>query len=513
MLTASIRKQTSSESAPPKKISEGANWERIWFSALLLLAIGKLWLLPLRTGFWQDETGTFWAIQGGFTEVIHRTLLWPAQTLLYTLLDWMAVQIGGSSELVMRLPSVLAMLFGTYLLYRLGVRLMGRDSAQPATIVFVCSEAVAFAAADARPYALGTMAIIAAAWFLVRWLDDQSMLAGIAFAISASFIVHMHYVLAVSLAVFAVYVSYRAVQGERPSVVQILAVLAVFVLLLVPVAPHFRSLWHSRQSHSFAGTPGFGDLFDILIPPLLTGSVIAALLLARFVVRGFDLRLPRLAPSSLVLIGAWALLPCVLLFGVSNITPIKVFIPRYLLAGTPGLALLAGWLIGAVRPLRAQLLILSVFALATIFSSGGLLHPSHGGDWRAVIRDVKKTAVDPSMPVLVRSGFIESASFDRQTGEEPQYFHAPLLAYPAPGRIVLLPYRMDQKAAKTLEMAVGTILEPSSKFVVVTSGDSVYEYWLLGRLSQAGFKIEHTTHYGGRDTTLRLITFVKGNAS
>jgi len=507
----SVREQTLLENGSSSKISPHESRERIWFAALLLIAIWKLWLLPLRTGLWQDETGTFWAIQGGFAEVIHRTLLWPAQTLLYTLIDWAVVKLGGSSELVMRLPSVVAMLLGAYLLYRLGVRLMSTDAARAATLVFVCSEAVAFAAGDARPYALGTMAIISAGWFLVRWVDRRNLAAGIGFAISASFVIHMHYVLAVSLLGFAVYACYRALHGERPGTLQILTVIAVFTLLTAPVAPHFRSLWQSRQSHSFSGTPGLADFWGTVIPPTLIGSVILAFGLAHSIVGGLHVRLQRLAPSTLVLVGTWALLPCVLLFGVSSISTVKVFIPRYLLSAAPGLALLAGWLICAVRPPRAQLFALSVFSLATMFSSGGLLHPPHGGDWRALIDDVKKAVVDPATPLLVRSGFIESASFDGQSGDpEPQYFHAPLLAYPAPGRIVLLPEQMDQQAGTILETAASTLLQSSRTFLLVTSGDSVYEYWLLGRLSRAGFKIERTTFYGGKGSTLRLIAFSKG---
>jgi len=513
VLTGAAPVRASLDNAPRSRNVADEVGGRIWYSVLVLLAISKLWLLPLRNGFWQDETGTFWAIQGGLAETIHRTLVWPAQTLLYTVIEWFSVRLGGSGELVMRLPSVVAMLVGAYMLYRIGLRLMGTDAARAATLVFICSEAVTFAAADARPYALGTMAVISAVWFLVRWLDFGNMLDGIAFAASASFIVHMHYVLAVSLVVFVVYAGYRMWQGERVNVGQILTVCAVFAILLIPAIPHFRSLWLSRQSHSFAGTPGLIDLFTAILPPLVGGSLIAGLALARLLVRGFDLRWQRLEPATVVLVGTWALLPCVLLFGVSNISSVKVFIPRYLLAAAPGLALLLGWLVSAARPARAQLLALSALTLVILSSSGGLLHPPHGGDWRAVIDDVKRTAVDPAMPVLVRSGFIESGSFIQPPGgSEPDYFHAPLLAYPAPGRILRLPFRMDEEAGTLLEMAASTILESSDKFLLVTSGDSVYEYWLLGRLGRAGFKIERTTFYGGRGTTLRLITFSKGKS-
>ena len=515
MFTNLERKQTSVESFSGPGSGAPKLWDQIWFFALLLLAIFKLWLLPLRTGLWQDETGTFWAIQGNaLAEVVHRTLVWPAQTLLYTIIDWTAVQIGGSSELVMRLPSVVAMLLGAHLLYRLGCRLMSADAARAATLVFVCSEAVAFAAADARPYALGTAAVISAAWFLVRWWDGRNLSAGIAFAISSSLIVHMHYVLAVSLVVFVVYAFYRALRGAAPSILQILTVIAVFCVLLVPVVPHFESLWQSRQAHSFAGTPGVADLFGTLMPPLLIGSAMAGMALGRVVLKEFEIRIPRLAPSNLILMATWALLPCLLLFAVSSVSTIKVFIPRYLLAAAPGLALLAGWLIASIRPARAQLLTLSTFTLATLLSTGGLLHPPHGGDWRAAINDVRRAAVAPTIPVLVRSGFIESASFDGQSGEpEPTYFHAPLLAYPASGRVILLPARMDKSAATVLESAVIDFLESSPRFLLVTSGDSVYEYWLLGRLSHAGIKIERTTFYGGKGSTLRLITFTKGPSS
>ena len=497
---------------PLQNLSSNAS-ERAWFAVLASIAIFKLWLLPLQNGFWIDETGTFWAVQGGFSETIRRTLIWPAQTLVYSLIAWVASRLGGSSELVLRLPSVLASLVGVYLLYRLAARLIGRDGARAATLVFVCSEAVAFAAGDARPYALGTMAIIAGGWFLVRWWDNRTISDGIAFAVSASFIVHMHYVLAAALMVFVVYAFYRLLQGEGPSVGQILIVIAAFLVLLIPAVPHFRALWLSRQSHSFAGTPGITDFFTAMIPSLLAGSALAGFAVARLLVKGTDVCLPRLDRSTLVLIGTWTLLPSILLFGVSNVTSLKVFIPRYLLAAAPGIALLAGWILSSIRPVRAQLVVLSAMTLVPIVSSGGLVHPPHGGDWRAVMKDVRKISVDPEIPVLVRTGFIESASLTGQAESGTDFLKAELLAYPPLRPVVWLPFRMDQEAGKTLETIATSLLQSSSKFALVTSGDAGYEYWLLGRLSPIGFRIEKTTHYGGKDSTLRLITFAKSKSS
>src|SRR5947209_8422998 len=140
---------------------------------LLGAAVVKLWLLPLASGFWLDETGTFWVIKGGFSGIAPRCLLWTAQSPLYSFIVWAAAKVGGMHEPVLRLPSTLASAAGAYILFQLGRKLLNARAALVAVLLFVCAEPVAFAAADARPYAIATTVALAAMLMLVRWCETQ----------------------------------------------------------------------------------------------------------------------------------------------------------------------------------------------------------------------------------------------------------------------------------------------------------------------------------------------------
>ena len=66
-------------------------------------------VLRMRTSLWLDETITYWAVaDGGFLDAIEKTLRNPPQSVLYTPFVWAAVQLGGPSEAVLRIPSFIA---------------------------------------------------------------------------------------------------------------------------------------------------------------------------------------------------------------------------------------------------------------------------------------------------------------------------------------------------------------------------------------------------------------------
>src|SRR6266446_2076140 len=81
--------------------------------------IARLWIVPINSSLWLDETGTVWVISGGFSEIIHRATVFP-QSILYCLILWVATSLGGLNEVTLRIPSLIAMSAATTLLYRLG---------------------------------------------------------------------------------------------------------------------------------------------------------------------------------------------------------------------------------------------------------------------------------------------------------------------------------------------------------------------------------------------------------
>ena len=89
---------------------------RLLVGAIMALCCVRLWLMPLPTSFWLDETGTHWVIAGGFGEIVSRSLL-LLQSPLYCSIAAVADQLGPGSEIVLRLPSVLATAGATVMLY------------------------------------------------------------------------------------------------------------------------------------------------------------------------------------------------------------------------------------------------------------------------------------------------------------------------------------------------------------------------------------------------------------
>lgn len=501
-------RQPSRISASPRLLAQ----YEIWCWLLLAVAVVRLWILPLRTGFWLDETGTYWVIRDGWSQVISRCITWPAQNILYSFIACLALQIGGAREWVLRLPSILATALSAFLLYRLGVRLLNKPAALAAVIVFSCSDAVAFAAADARSYALGVTAAIAAMYALVRWMDQGRLRDGLAYALLTGLTFDLHYVYVTVLAVHAAYGLYRLRRGAQIKARALALVIAVIGLMMLPLAAHLATSVRHGGDRSFAGTPGISDLFSTLFPPVLLGAIACGLLLAKVWLPDVEIRPLMANRPALVLIVLWASIPCVLLFGISALTNYKVFIPRYLLVSAPAIALLAGWLIAGVQPARSIVVFALMIVACSVVASGGLRDTSHGGDWRAAMAAVRSAAGATDMPVLVKSGFIESKNFD-WLGDETRksFLFAPFSIYPPAGTVIPLPYTFNRRVAAYVEQATRTTLEHAQRFALLTSGDTAYDNWLSGRLYPFGFAVEKRLSFGGPRDTLRLLIFQRNH--
>lgn len=90
---------------------------------------------------------------------------------MYFLMQWGIRELVGTNEVLLRLPSFLALGLGTLRPVPLGKLLFDAETGLLPGVVFASTGSVAFAAADARPYALALTALISATHVLVRWLD------------------------------------------------------------------------------------------------------------------------------------------------------------------------------------------------------------------------------------------------------------------------------------------------------------------------------------------------------
>src|ERR1039458_2325802 len=89
-----------------------------FYGILIAIVVVDLWILPIRSSFWLDETATFWVIKDGLANLLQRSMDWAGQSPLYYLTAWLALAAGGRHEWVLRLPSLIALTIAAWLLVR-----------------------------------------------------------------------------------------------------------------------------------------------------------------------------------------------------------------------------------------------------------------------------------------------------------------------------------------------------------------------------------------------------------
>ncbi|MEP6537133.1 MAG: hypothetical protein ABJF23_17505, partial [Bryobacteraceae bacterium] len=165
----------------------------------------------------------------------------------------------------------------------------------------------------------------------------------------------------------------------------------------------------------------------------------------------------------------------------------------------PGMALLLSWVIGRFEPLPARTILVLAIAVGAVLERGGRLNVQHSNEnWRASLAAVRRITGAEPMPVLVRSGFIESMDpVQFSDPERADLMLAPLVAYPIPVKATPLPYRPDAGALKRLDALVDKELSRVPRFLLVSSsGEDHYRLWLQGRLYPAAYTTREVGTFG-----------------
>jgi 4-amino-4-deoxy-L-arabinose transferase-like glycosyltransferase len=424
--------------------------------------------------------------------LLHRSMDWAGQSPLYYLTAWLALVTGGRQEWALRLPSLLALMVAAWLLYKLAARLFDSETARLSVLAFACSGPVAFAASDARPYALGLCLLLATAWVLIRWLDTGQARYAAGSVLLSALTIYAHYLFGPVLVVLGLFAVSHSLREGKVRLWQLPLVGVASAVLTLPLVAQFRHFYQDRAVHSFASTPQFGDLFASVAPPVLAGSLAVGILLALLI--SPENRRPAPRRDSLLLAAGWALVPPVLLFAISVFSPAKLFVPRYYISCIPGLCLLAGWLARSVAAAPGQRIVGTVVVIAAIMTFGTPHHRAE--DWSGAMRRINAEN-SSDLPVWVASGFVEAA--DPKALEDPRLrdvLFSPQVMYSPRGRLVRLPYRLDAESIQYLERLIPS-LEHQNRFVLVVVYEGLaFEPWLRGRLALLGFRSESLGNFG-----------------
>ncbi len=476
------------------------------YAILAALAIILLWVMPLNSSFWLDETVTFWSAYKGIAAAVARSRFWPGQNLCYTLLAATVIRVGGPSEAMLRLPSLLAAIATAWLLFRLGTRLFDQETGMLAVVVFVSSKVMTEMAANARPYAIGLLLVVAATLQLVRWLEIGRLTDMLAYVVLAAAIIYFHILFATIYLVHAVYALYGVRHNTQVRWRTVIIAAALIGLLILPLVWNAAHWGRVSTESSWAGTPGSGELLSALMPAILGASIFAGLLVSLFFREVSLPSFPEMPRKTAVLLVSWLTIPIVALSLVSRFTGFKVFVPRYYLPALAALPLIVGWGIRGVVPARMRLWVSACIVFGALVSFGGfhLKISRHHEDWRAVASIVRTAGVNNDTPVLLRTGLIETATIRWDTDIDPDSpLLCPLSKYPVPGRVIVVPRQLDQASVRYLDHVASTILEPSQQFVFITRGDSDgFRPWFVGRLSNRGFVATDLYQSEGLSATL-----------
>ena len=401
---------------------------------LLAAAIVRLWLMPLPSSFWVDEMATAFVVEHGAS---HPSFAAAPQVpdSIYYWLPRASVALFGRSEIAYRIPGILVMAAGLWLMGALAARLIHPGARWFAVFACLAMHGIDYYAVDARPYGLAIAVAAAAMWFLVRWLDTARWTDAALFALFAALLWRIHLLDWPMYLVFGVYAAARA--REKVGWRRAAAVGAAVAISLVPVALHAVGLAREAGAHVITALPGWREFLHQTRLNLVAFCLAGAWLLRKF---GKAAR-----PHGGVLpVAAWWLLPPVCLFALSHLSGESVFVTRYISLALPGAALAATLAASFFLPLRfwrPAALVVGAGALAA-FGQWNRLWPQHEhSGWREAAALVNRLA-NADTPVICPSPYIEARppvwSPDYRL---PGFLYAHLAYYPVSGHLVLFPFQ------------------------------------------------------------------------
>ncbi len=148
---------------------------------VILIALGLRLLLLNQAALWYDETGSVWMASLPFAKMLEATGA-DTHPPLYLALLWVWIRLFGTSEAVVRLPSVVLSLAAIVLTWRIGERLgLQRPALVLAAALMAINPAQIYFAQEVRMYALLTVEVLIG---LLAALERRWIIFGLALAAS-----------------------------------------------------------------------------------------------------------------------------------------------------------------------------------------------------------------------------------------------------------------------------------------------------------------------------------------
>jgi mannosyltransferase len=372
---------------------------------------------------WVDELHTSWTVAGGVTEVTSRAAA-GNQSPLYFFLVWAVTSLLGTSEVTLRLPSLVAGIALVPLVYWTAANwLRSRAAGLLAAVLIAVDPHCIFYAQEARTYALVQIVAVlelAVFWRLLQSPKTPSVPARVAFAMSSAALFYLHYTAA--MLVVAELVCYAVLwlqrnwrPAYRPS--QLAIDLAVVAVLCLPSIPHLLEVASRRgnwaQFVSAWPTPAMNNLIFVYV--LLPVALAVIAVAVRWAMKQRPLR-NSVEPRLAVLMICWLGVPAAMAWLATYTEFAHLFMLRYLVV-----SLVAPMVFAALcftlcpgKSLKAivALVIIGVAVdrsgIVQQFRADGRIINERNEDWRGAVKLINETTGDAHLPVLVNAGLIEA---------------------------------------------------------------------------------------------------------
>ena len=466
--------------------------------AIYAVALGvsiSTWFIALRAPLWLDETLSFFVIKGGFSEILPRQG-WPGVPA-YPYLLWLWVKMAGTGEIALRISSVLTMLGAVYLLYRSARELFEWDVAVIAAVVFCLHPVIVSESIDVRPYACAALAITSSIFALVRLRRNNSNWLAALFGLSAACIIYFQFLFVVILP--ALVICFFAVKvGDRKARWRQLGVaLITFALAFLPVIPGLQYMFHTSSIHVFDVAPAFWELRGTLAlrQPTL---IIAGIVLIAGATRRLDLQ-SRLDGRTILFCGSLALVPILILYGVSVGTSIHIFVPRYRVVAVPGIALCWAYIVSRIDSRALRLLLCTALVAATAYHS--FRSPSsqiHNYTWKYALAVAEKSASADNAPVLICSDLPESDHMPMPVGSavKDSAIFAPLSYYQLSVPVVPLPRALNDEAIQAGSQFLREAAKRHQRFLALAYEPSYATLDWLARNAEGTHRVHELGIFG-----------------
>lgn len=304
-----------------------------------------------RPSYWRDEAATLAAIRRPLGDLVRMLGNVDAVHGAYYLMMWPVEHVLGSSPVVMRLPSAVAVGVGAALVAATGRRLVSAWAGLAAGLLYAIFPAVSRYGEEARSYALVMAAAALASYLLVRLIsaepaDRRRWMIWYGVGIAALGVLNIFGLLL--LPAHAITVALVCRRDLRDAANRRLAIgwLIAAVAGVIVASPLLLLGWRQRGQIAWlsvnTSSSGLNTLFSLTGSYVVTTVTIAVIVVALVLGTERSREQRRAAwPGRLALLTVpWLVVPPVILLAVSTVQP--VYTSRYILICMPALALLGG---------------------------------------------------------------------------------------------------------------------------------------------------------------------------